>query len=492
MISAPVFAWRREGNDDWTVAASGARRPEGFAKIRLNLMATRAVYQFREFTLEAGERRLSRGGVAVHLPPKAYELLLMLVAQPGRLLTKDELLARIWPDAFVEEGILAVHVSAVRKALGDDARPPTYIETVSGSGYRFIAPVSSAPSDDRSDAARGTLRPLEVYELVGRGRAHLLSASYFELPQAVGAFLAALEMDPTYAAAHAGLALARCGQATQRAMPHLKAYAEAKASALRALAMDGECADAQVALGEVLFLSEWDWTGAERSFRRALEINPNHTEAYLHYGGLMEALGCLDRGLQLKQQALERDPFSAMVAALIAVSFWNQRRYDDAISWVNKALERDPRNLFARELLVSAYFKTGQLIRMLDEDLSRAALLGVSDETLAAFTRSCADIKRAYEAGGNVAAVRCILEHTQSGERNAGLPLVVLYAEAGDLDTAFAHLDRAIDDRDPALVHLAVAPEWDSLRVDPRFNQRLARMKLAPARGHSNCLHQSW
>lgn len=129
---------------------------------------------------------------------------------------------------------------------------------------------------------------------------------------------------------------------------------------------------------------------------------------------------------------------------------------------------------------------------MLDEDLSRAALLGVSDETLAAFTRSCADIKRAYEAGGNVAAVRCILEHTQSGERNAGLPLVVLYAEAGDLDTAFAHLDRAIDDRDPALVHLAVAPEWDSLRVDPRFNQRLARMKLAPARGHSNCLHQSW
>src|SRR4029453_5463642 len=103
---------------------------------------------------------------------------------------------------------------------------------------------------------------------------------------------------------------------------------------LRALALDDECADAHVALGQVLFLGEWDWTGAERSFQRALEINPDHPETFLHYGGLMEALGRLDRGLQLKQQALERDPTSPLTLALIAVSFWNQRRYDDTIRWV--------------------------------------------------------------------------------------------------------------------------------------------------------------
>jgi DNA-binding winged helix-turn-helix (wHTH) protein len=129
-------------------------------------MAIREVYQFREFTLDIGERRLSRREVPVHLPPKAHDLLVMLVRQPGRLLTKDELLARIWPDAFVEEGILTVHVSAVRKALGDDARPPTFIETVSGSGYRFIAPVSAAPPDAESYAARGVCGRLK-YELVG-------------------------------------------------------------------------------------------------------------------------------------------------------------------------------------------------------------------------------------------------------------------------------------------------------------------------------------
>jgi tetratricopeptide (TPR) repeat protein len=127
-------------------------------------------------------------------------------------------------------------------------------------------------------------RPVELYELVGRGRSHLLSGSYFELPAAVDAFRSAIEIDPTYAPAHAGLARARCLQAVFRAVPHQEAFAEAKASALRALAMDSASADAQVALGTVLFLSEWDWTAAERSLQRALQINPDHTEALCSMG----------------------------------------------------------------------------------------------------------------------------------------------------------------------------------------------------------------
>jgi DNA-binding winged helix-turn-helix (wHTH) protein len=296
-------------------------------------MATREIYNFREFTLDVGERRLSRGEVPVHLPPKAHDLLVMLVQHPGRLLTKDELLAFIWPDAFVEEGILTVHVSAVRKALGDDTRPPTYIETVSGWGYRFIASVTPVSADAKPDAAREAMRPLEVYELVGRGRLHLMSGSYFELPHAVSNFHAAIEIDPTYAPAHAGLALTCCAQAGLRSVPHREAYAQAKTSALRALALDDACADAQVALGTVLFLSEWDWVGAEKSLRRALQNNSAHPEALLHYGSLTEALGKPHLGLRFKQQALERDPRSPIVLVQIASSYWHQRRYDDAIVW---------------------------------------------------------------------------------------------------------------------------------------------------------------
>ncbi len=450
-------------------------------------MATREVYQFREFTLDVGERRLSRGDAPVHLPPKAHDLLVMLVQQPGRLLTKDDLLARIWPDAFVEEGILSVHVSAVRKALGDDARPPTYIETVSGSGYRFIAAVTAAPADAASDAARDVARPLEVYELVGRGRLHLMSGSYFELPQAVSNFRAAIDIDPTYAPAHAGLAMTCCAQAGLRSVPHREAYAQAKTSALRALALDDACADAQVALGTVLFLSEWDWVGAEKSLRRALDINSTHSEALLHYGSLMEALGKPEHGLQFKQRALERDPRSPLVLVQIAGSYWHQRRYDDAIAWANKALDVDPRHLLAGEFLAGAYWKQGDMDRFVAENLRRAEVFGASVEAIAHLRHACAGMQDAYVTTGARGLARYMLEHMPRAEGgSASVQRAILCAGTGDLDSAFEHLDRAIEDRDPALVHLAVAPQWDSLRVDPRFDERLSRMNLAPASSHQN------
>jgi serine/threonine protein kinase len=342
------------------------------------------------------------------------------------------------------------------------------------------------------DAVRSEFVNPEVSELVARGWAHLRSGSFFELSHAVSAFLAATVIDPTHAAAHAGLALAKVGQATLRDVPPVEAFSEARTAALRALALDHDSADAQVALGQVMFLSEWDWIAAERSFQRALAINPNHPEAYLHYGGLMEALGELQRGFQLKLQGLERDSTSALAHVQIAVSCWHRRQYDDVIVWVNKALDRDPHHLFARELLGGAYWKLGDFERALREDLQRAEARSSDGETRAALSRMCEEILDVYRRDGYVEAQRCILKYRQhAGELlsndtshiergNAGLGLVVHYAEVGDLDAAFAHLQPALDAHDPALVHLAVAPQWDSLRADPRFNECLARMKLRP------------
>ena len=155
----------------------------------------------------------------------------------------------------------------------------------------------------------------------------------------------------------------------------------------------------------------------------------------------MEALGNLERGFQLKLQGLECDSTSALAHVQIAGSFWNQRRYDDVIAWANKALDRNPHHLLARQLLAAAYWKMG--------DLERARKL--------------------------------LSDGTQPDLGNEGLFLAFRFAQAGDLDAAFEHLQRLIATRDPGLIHLAVAPEWDSLRADPRFNECLARMKLQPA-----------
>jgi DNA-binding winged helix-turn-helix (wHTH) protein len=99
------------------------------------------LYEFAQFMLDVPERDLTCGAERIHLAPKTFEVLVTLVTRPHRLVTKHEILDCVWPDVFVAEGILTVHVAALRRVLGDARRSPAYIETVSRSGYRFIAEV---------------------------------------------------------------------------------------------------------------------------------------------------------------------------------------------------------------------------------------------------------------------------------------------------------------------------------------------------------------
>lgn len=449
------------------VAAVTASGPEGFVKIRLIPMAGRERYAFGSFLLEVSERRLARGGEVLALAPKALDLLIALVRRSGHLVTKAELLDTVWANAFVEEGVVAVHVAAVRKALGDNRRDPRYIQTVSRSGYRFIGDLACLDNGETRSAPAG-----EDRELVGRGRFHLLTASRGDVPKALSAYRAAAERDPGYAAAHAGVALACCAQAELRLADPTQAYSEARSAALRAIAMDAGCADAQVALGVVLFLGDWNWYAAERCFQRAIQLSPHHTEAYLLYGRLLEALGRLPEALEMKLRALERDPLSPTVHLQIALSHWNQRRYDDVIAWANKTLALDDKHLLAREYLAGAYWAKGDADGHMRENLAHAAAYGVPDSVLE-------PMRAAYAAGGRRGAIaHALADAERHGQSLPAVQLALMHAELGEMDVAFAHLDRAIDMRDPSLVHLAVAPQWDALRADPRFAARLDRLGL--------------
>jgi DNA-binding winged helix-turn-helix (wHTH) protein/tetratricopeptide (TPR) repeat protein len=434
-------------------------------------MREREVYAFGEYALDVTDRRLTRRGDAIVVPPKAHDVLVALVRRAGRLVTKQELLNLVWPDTFVDEGILSVHVSTLRKTLGDRDGAP-FIETIPRSGYRFTGSVTRRRLDPDPFGERWLIPALpaepRVHQLIGEGRSHLLTASMSDIPKAVGAFRSAIQLDPTYATAHAGLALACCAAAELRVIPHGEAYGEARTAALRALAMDDSCADAQVALGAVLFLSDWNWIGARRSLERALELNPDHTEAYLLYGRLLEALGQLEHGLAAKQKALERQPASALVHLQIAQSYWNQRRYDDVIEWANRALVLDPKHLLAREYIAAAYLKKGDDDRHLAETIIHAESHGVASKTVA-------EIRQAYADGGRAGLISYALGHV-ANQPAAALQLALMHGELGHMDDAFLHLDLAIEHRDPSLVHLAVAPQWDDLRADPRFAERLVRM----------------
>jgi DNA-binding winged helix-turn-helix (wHTH) protein/Flp pilus assembly protein TadD len=420
-------------------------------------------FAFGAFTLDVPERRLSRPGAGsslddIALAPKAFDVLVCLVRKAGHLVTKRELLETVWPDTFVEEGILTVHISSLRRVLSDD------IQTVPKSGYRFVAPVMSQAAAPSTTA--------EVYELVGRGRSHLASSSRPEIPKAVESFEAAIGLDPGYAPAHAGLALAHCAEAEFRLRPPADAFALARSSALRALARDAESADACTALGAVMFFGEWDWAGAERSLQRALEIHPGYTRARLLYGRVLEAQHRFDDALAMKLRALETDPFSPSVHLSLAQSYWNQRKFEEAIRWATKTLDIDPSHGLAREFLAGAFFALGDFDRHMAENVKHAQAHGMSAEALA-------PLERAYADGGRAGVVRLALQHAASHPGTMpDVQLALLHSEIGEFDEALPHLARALDAHDPCLVDLAVAPQWDALRTHPEFEACLERMRL--------------
>jgi tetratricopeptide (TPR) repeat protein len=216
-----------------------------------------------------------------------------------------------------------------------------------------------------------------------------------------------------------------------------------------------------------------NWNRARRSPERALELDADHTEGWLLYGRLREALGYLAEGLAAKQRVLERDPSSATVHLQIALSYWNQRRCGDMIAWATRSLELDPQHLLVREYLAGGYLKKGDLDRHMEESLTHARAAGVPMELLH-------ELRHIYDTRGRASIVEFALRANAKGPP---FHLALLHGEAGNLDEAFRHLDAAIAGRDPALVHLAVAPQWDSLRGDTRFHERLKEMGLDGAAG---------
>jgi hypothetical protein len=224
--------------------------------------------------------------------------------------------------------------------------------------------------------------------------------------------------------------------------------------------MDDACADAQVALGAVLFGA----TGTGRAPSGASAgppAVPNHTEAYLQYGSLLEALGRLEEGLEMKLRALERDPFSPLVHLQISMSHFFQRRYDDTIDWAKRALDIDPRHPHAREFLAGAYLKTGDLDRYMEANLEHARMHGAPAELLDT-------LKQAYSSGGPTGLVRFASGRPPGNREPSRTSDGHLPGRDGDLGRR-SDTSTARSSRDPALVHLAVGRSGTPATPTPQF-----------------------
>lgn len=281
-------------------------------------------------------------------------------------------------------------------------------------------------------------------------------------------FQEAIDMDSGFAPAWAGLAGAQYLLAYYGSVPPQEAIPQAKEAALKALELDDQHAWAYTMLGWIK-LSDWDWSGAKKTFQKALELNPNDPDAWHGYGDYLTVTGRPEEGLVLVKRGRDCDPFSPLAAIPVASKLHYMRRYDDAIAEAHKLLELDP-DFPVHNVLAEAFWQKG----MYEEALAEYRK-AVPPPFLDALERGYAD------SGPKGAILAVALKMVENSKRGYVDPFYIAfwYARTKEIDTTLAWLEKAYEQRSPAMFYIKVRPEFDHLRSDPRFQDLLRRMGLA-------------
>jgi DNA-binding winged helix-turn-helix (wHTH) protein/TolB-like protein/tetratricopeptide (TPR) repeat protein len=312
----------------------------------------------------------------------------------------------------------------------------------------------------------------EAYQLYLLGRYHLNRLTDDGFLKSLEYFQQAIEKDPNFALAHAGVASSYNALGGFNVRPPKEVYPKARSAALAALNLDPLLAQVHTELAMVNFGFDWDWAGAEREFKRALEINPSDSNARYFYSFYLVSMGQFDNAVAEMRKAQELDPVSLAKLTGLGQVLLLARRYDEALEQCRKALEMDPNLGFAHWLLGLAYMYKGSYEPAILALQKSIPLSGDSPDEPAALVH-------AYALSGKRTEARKILEELkQQAKRSYISPgtLADLYFLIGDKDQAFALLEKAYEERDNMVILLKVDPYFDPLRSDPRFADLVRRV----------------
>lgn len=329
-------------------------------------------------------------------------------------------------------------------------------------------------SDQQLLAKRET-RNSEAYQLYLQGRFYWNKYSEEGFRKSIDYFKQAVEKDPAYALAYSGLADAYSLLGELAVTPPKESFPQARVYAEKALALDETLADAHLSLGIVQLLYEWDWRGAEKSLRRAKELDPNNPQIYHFYGHYLQSAGRTEEAITETKRALELDPTSLVVNAELAWAYYVARQYDQSIAQGRKTLELDPNFVYTSWVIAQAYAQTGRHQESMAE-LTRARTIDANWSYLVS------ELGYAYAASGQrVEAQKIVrqLEERAAHEYIDAMLIAYIHVALGQKDEAFVWFEKGYHERSGVMPWLKCEPKWDPIRDDPRFANLLPRIGVA-------------
>jgi TolB-like protein/Tfp pilus assembly protein PilF len=331
--------------------------------------------------------------------------------------------------------------------------------------------------EDKKRLTKRHTQDTEAYYLYLKGRYCWNKRTQEGIERGIEYFKQAIERDVNFSLAYAGLSDSYylLGDTGYSALTPEEAIPRTKAAALRALQIDDTLAEAHASLASVL-TSEWDWRGAEKEYKRSIELDPSYATVRQWYGFYLAGMGRLEEALLEAKRAQELDPLSIIINRDLGLIYYYARQPDRSIEQYQKTIELDSNFALAHQGLGRVYLLKG-MHQLAVEHLLRAASLAGDNVAISGA------LGHAYAATGNTGEARRILGNLleRSGRSYVTpMSIAVIYTGLGETENAFGWLEKAHAERSGGLLTLKVHPIFDGLRPDPRFQGLIRRIGLPP------------
>jgi TolB-like protein/Tfp pilus assembly protein PilF len=347
-----------------------------------------------------------------------------------------------------------------------------------GEVARAIANEIKVKLTPQEQARLTSARPVnpEAYEAYLKGRYEWNTRTEEGLKKSLRYFEQAIAVEPSYGAAYSGLADSYSMLWDNQYLGPDECIPKARAAALKAIEIDDNLAEAHTSLANVMGSYDWNWTAAEKEYRRALELNPNYATAHHWYAGQLAQMGHHVEALEEIRKARQLDPLSPRINAVVGLHLYWARQYDLALEELNKALDLNPNDPMTHQIVGLVYLQKAKNQEAITELLRANHLIG--EKGWPPLT-----LAQGYAFVGQRDQARKMLEKLEKQSKRtfvAPTEIGLIYAALGERHQAFAWLERAYEQRDSGLLMLKVDARFDLLRPDPRFQDLLRRVGLPP------------